>query len=107
MFAVWVLAAGDAAASSGSNMFCAAAMFDGIAMAALERLLFKVLKRLVLTLLTLLFSTVKASLLKMAGSIVYSSGMAVAYIGRLYADLSSMTNLGGDMVFEETGGESL
>jgi hypothetical protein len=99
---------GNAAASSGSSMLCADAALDGMMMARLERLLFEDFMMLPLTLVMLLFSTVNASLLRMAGSMVsgISSGMAVAYTGKLYADRSSILNLGGDIVFGETGGES-
>lgn len=56
----------------------------------------------------MLLSNANASLLSMAGSIVSgdSSGIVVAYTGRLYVDRSKRSNFGGDALFGETGGES-
>jgi hypothetical protein len=78
-------------------------------MAKLECLLLGALMMLPLNSLTLLLSSMKASLLRMAGSMVsgVSSGIVVAYIGKLYADRSSKLNLGEEVVLGDSGGESL
>jgi hypothetical protein len=70
-------------------------------MARLELLLFSVL-------LIVPLSIADVSLLRIEGSIVsaVSSGMVVAYTGRLHAALSNKLNRGGDALFGDTGGES-